>query len=316
MAESRWLIAFSAAAKPRWEAPMAGFKAHMTISTLAGVAYGGVAYTMYQVPAPACVLAGGLCSVSGMLPDIDSGPGKPLRESLSFAAAVVSTMLVDRFLLLGWAMESIILAAAGVYLLIRFALAELLKRFTVHRGMFHSLPAAAIAGEVAFLLTSGDLQLRIYKAGAVAIGYLSHLLLDELYSVDYVRGRMKLKRSFGTGVKLFSKGFFANAFTYACLACLTFLATKEPGWMEGFYHQRLQQTAERFAETITDYSQQAVARVPGLQRDSGVQEADETSLGDPRGPSQARTRLRPVDGAAVPLPAGEKDDRSGSSFFR
>jgi hypothetical protein len=274
---------------------MAGFKTHMTISTLAGVAYGGVAYTMYQVPLPACALAGGLCSVSGMLPDIDSGPGKPLRESLSFAAAVVSTMLVERFQTFGWAMESIVLAAAGVYLLIRFALAELLKRFTVHRGMFHSLPAAAIAGEIAFLLASGDLRLRIYKAGAVAVGYLSHLVLDELYSVDYVRGRMKLKRSFGTGVKLFGKNWLANGFAYACLACLTFLATKEPGWMEGFYRQRLQQTAERLGKAIKEYSAEALARVPRFQREAGPDDAGAGRPGGQPGSNTVRPPLRPVE---------------------
>src|SRR3972149_8439653 len=84
-------------------AAMAGFKTHMTISSLAGIAYGGAAYGLYQVPAPTCALAGGLCAVSGMLPDIDSGPGKPLRESLSFAAGGGCTMLVERFETFGWA---------------------------------------------------------------------------------------------------------------------------------------------------------------------------------------------------------------------
>jgi hypothetical protein len=130
---------------------MAGFKTHITVSTLAGVGYGAAAYAFYDVPVPACILAGGLCSVSGMLPDIDSGPGIPLRESLAFAAAVISTMLADRFQSFGWSVDSIILAGALVYLTIRFAVAELLKRYTVHRGMFHSIPAALIFVELAYL---------------------------------------------------------------------------------------------------------------------------------------------------------------------
>jgi membrane-bound metal-dependent hydrolase YbcI (DUF457 family) len=250
---------------------MAGFRMHMTVSTVAGTAYGGVAYAVYGLPLPACVLAGGLCSVSGMIPDIDSGPGRPLHESLSFAAAVVSTMLVDRFQALGWAMESIILGAGGVYLLIRFALAKLLQHLTAHRGMFHSLPAAAIAGEVAFLLTSGDLRLRIYKAAAVVIGYMTHLVLDEIYSVEVVRGKTKLKRSFGTAVKLFGHNFLANAFTYAALAGLTFLTTQEPGWMSNVYHQQLQQTAQRWAEQVQSYSSEALARISGPGQDPAAQ---------------------------------------------
>jgi hypothetical protein len=128
---------------------MAGFKTHITTSSLLGVGYGAAAHFMYGVPASTCVLAGGLCGVSGMLPDIDSGSGRPLRESMAFAAAVVSMMMVDRFQQFGLSSEMIVLAGAGVYLTIRFGVAELLRHYTVHRGMFHSLPAAAIFGELA-----------------------------------------------------------------------------------------------------------------------------------------------------------------------
>ncbi|MBN2292690.1 MAG: metal-dependent hydrolase, partial [Pirellulales bacterium] len=68
---------------------MAGFRTHITISSLAGVGYGVGANLLFDMPIPTCLLAGGLCSVSGMLPDIDSDSGVPLRESLAFAAAVV-----------------------------------------------------------------------------------------------------------------------------------------------------------------------------------------------------------------------------------
>src|SRR5688500_4290560 len=50
---------------------MAGFKTHITTSTVLGVGYGVGAHMLYGVPIPTCALAAGLCSVSGMLPDID-----------------------------------------------------------------------------------------------------------------------------------------------------------------------------------------------------------------------------------------------------
>jgi membrane-bound metal-dependent hydrolase YbcI (DUF457 family) len=233
---------------------MAGFKTHITTSTLIGVGYGAGAYFLYGVPWPSCALAAGLCGVSGMLPDMDSGPGRPLKESLSFAAAVVSTMLVDRFQQFDFTMESIILAAVAVYLLVRFGLAALLERFTVHRGMFHSLPAAVVFGEIAFLLASGETGVRCFKAGAVVLGYLSHLILDELYSIQWVRGRMAFKKSFGTALKLFSrKRWWPNASVYAALALLTFLSFKEPGWTNEFYQQRIEPRAEQFAWTFEDF---------------------------------------------------------------
>jgi len=233
---------------------MAGFKTHISFSGLLGVGYGGAAFALYDVPLPTALLAGGLCTVSGMLPDVDSGSGRPLRESMAFAAAVVPMMMVDRFRSLGMSPELMVLAGAGVYLFIRFVLANVLARYTVHRGMFHSLPAAAIAGELAFLLASGDVRLRIYKAGAVVIGYVAHLLLDELYSLEWRRGRLTLKRSFGTAMKLYSRSMWANLSAFAKLAILTYVVTKEPGWMQRRYGQdvrpAIEQTAGRVVERV------------------------------------------------------------------
>jgi len=106
---------------------MASFKTHIAFSSLLGAGYGSAAHVIYDVPLPTCILAGGLCSVSGMLPDIDSGPGVPLRESMVFAAAVVPMMMVDRFEQFGMSPEMVILIGAGIYLFVRFVLAALLR---------------------------------------------------------------------------------------------------------------------------------------------------------------------------------------------
>jgi membrane-bound metal-dependent hydrolase YbcI (DUF457 family) len=209
---------------------MAGFKTHIAASGLIGLGYGAAAYTMYRLPGPSCILAAGLCGVSGMLPDLDSGSGRPLRESLSFAAAVISTMLVDRFQKLGLSVESIIIASAAVYGLVRFGIGDLLHRLTVHRGMFHSIPTAIIFGELAFLLSAGDVRIRSYKACAVLLGFLSHLILDELYGLQWVWRRMAFKKSLGTALKLYSHHWWTNACAYSTLVLVTFLVFQDPGW--------------------------------------------------------------------------------------
>lgn len=210
---------------------MADFKTHITVSTALGVGYGAVAYAQFGVPAPTCVLAGTLCSVSGMLPDLDSDSGVPLRESLSFAAACVPMLCLDRFRHLGWPMESIALAAAGVYLVIRFGFGKLLKKYTVHRGMFHSIPAAAIAGECAFLVcASGDIYMRAYKACAVVAGFMSHLILDEIWSVKVSGGRIGLKSSSGTAMKLWGDSGWANISCYGKLILLGVVVLNDPIW--------------------------------------------------------------------------------------
>lgn len=274
---------------------MANFRTHITVSTVAGVGYGAAAYALYDLPAPVCVLAGGLCGVSGMLPDLDSGPGVPLRESLAFAAAVVSTMLADRFQAFGWTMEAVILAGAIVYLAIRFGGVELLKRFTVHRGMFHSIPAAIVFGEIAYLLASGVLEIRLYKAGAVVLGYLIHLVLDEVYSVQYARGRMQIKKSFGSAVKLFGGKLWPNVSAYAKLAVFTFLAMKDQAWMAEFYHQRLEARTERWTQRIVDYSGKALGAKPGEQPPP---DARQPTLGEVTRKAWASIASSPTEGEA------------------
>jgi hypothetical protein len=205
---------------------MAGFKTHITTSTVIGAAYGAGAYVGYDVPWHSCVLAGGLCSVSGMLPDLDSGPGVPLRESVTFAAAVVPLLLIHRWQRYHLEPETMVLAGGLIYLLIRFGMAKLMTKLTVHRGMFHSLPALAIVGELTFLICDHEnLWMRVFFATAVMTGFASHLLLDEIWSVD-VR-HMRLKSSFGTAVKLWSKCWWSNLATYANVIVLALLITAD-----------------------------------------------------------------------------------------
>jgi membrane-bound metal-dependent hydrolase YbcI (DUF457 family) len=141
--------------------------------------------------------------------------------------------MLDRFHHLRMSDESIVLAGGLVYFSIRFGLGKILKRFTVHRGMWHSLPAVAIAGLLAFLICAcDDMQMRLFNTGAVMLGYTSHLVLDELYSISWQRGRLRLKKSFGSALKLWSKSPWANISTYAKLAMLAALATGDPVLMK------------------------------------------------------------------------------------
>ncbi len=197
------------------------------------------------MPVDQCLLATGLCSVSGMLPDIDSNNGVPLRESLAFGAAVVPMLLIDRFRHLGFSTDMMVLVGALVYLLIRFGLGWFLRKYTVHRGMFHSIPAGIIFAELAFLICdSNDVSVRVFKAVAVLIGFFSHLLLDEFYSLYWHRGRLKKKKSFGTAFKLWGPKLWGNVSTFAKLAVLTYVVINEPRWMEGWRHEHQPHLAE------------------------------------------------------------------------
>jgi len=230
---------------------MADFRTHITTSTVIGIGYGAAGCFKLNAPIATCALAAGLCSVSGMLPDLDSDSGVPVRETMSLAAAIVPMLMMERFSHFGWSHETMVLAGMGLYLAIRFGVASIFKKYTAHRGMWHSIPAAATAGLLAFLVCScDDMTMRWYKAAAVVIGFLSHLLLDELWSIDIRRGRLHFKKSFGTALKFYSGSTWANISTYGKLALLLVAASYDPVIMREFANRA--EKAERTARALID----------------------------------------------------------------
>jgi len=119
---------------------------------------------------------------------------------------------------------------AGLYLLIRYGGADVMKILTTHRGMFHSIPALLIVGLLVFLLYhNSSVMFRVYLAGGAMLGFLSHLVLDELYAVNFMGVRIRLNKYAGSALKLYSPSLFATALTYALLLGLGFLAWLDYG---------------------------------------------------------------------------------------
>ena len=208
---------------------MAGFKTHITASTLVGSGYAAVSHFQYGVEPATAIVGGGLCSIAGILPDVDSETGHSGREVMGFAAAVVPLLLMDHLRRLQLPHDGLVLAGGCLYVIIRFGLGEILRRYTVHRGMWHSVPAALIAGlATIFICGCDNPSHRWFKACAVVLGYLVHLLLDELYSIHWHRGRFRFKRSFGTALKFWGPDVMANLAAFAKLGALIYLAVNDP----------------------------------------------------------------------------------------
>jgi membrane-bound metal-dependent hydrolase YbcI (DUF457 family) len=204
---------------------VADFKTHITASTIVGAVYGYWGSSTQGMPIESSLVAAGLCSVSGMLPDLDSDSGIPLRETTMFASAVVPMLALGRFRELELTPESMVLAAGLIYITLRFVIAEFFKRYTVHRGMWHSLPAAASAGLLAYLIMpSNEEHIRIYKTLAVVLGFIVHLILDEIWSIAFRGGRFQFKKSFGTALKFWGSRFWPNIMIYGMLGFLLYLA--------------------------------------------------------------------------------------------
>ncbi|MDR2643486.1 MAG: metal-dependent hydrolase [Planctomycetaceae bacterium] len=186
----------------------------MTCSTLTGVVIGAGAYYA-GFPISVGLLSAGFCSMAGMLPDIDSSSSRSFQECIYFAAGLCAVMIVERMRFFGFDHNAIMLSGAIAFLFVRFAIGGLVKKLTVHRGMFHSIPAAILTGELVFCLSSGDFNERIVKSFAIVAGYLSHLILDEICSIDHTGKKIKFKQSFGTALKFYdSKHIFTVVILY------------------------------------------------------------------------------------------------------
>lgn len=204
---------------------MASYRGHLTFSAALGVAYGGFSIWYWGLDWGPALLAAGLTTLGGLLPDLDSDSGVPVRELFGTAAAVAPILMFQTLLKRGLSEDQTLAVLAGVYVFIRYGLSRMFKHWTVHRGMFHSLPALAIAGLVFYLGYHGDeARLRLFLAGGVMLGFLSHLVLDELCSVDFMGVHIKLNKYAGSALKMTSRSWPATAFTYVILAGLGYLA--------------------------------------------------------------------------------------------
>ncbi len=203
------------------------------------------------------IVAAGLCAVSGMLPDLDSDSGIPLRETSLFISAVAPILMIYRFRDLGFSPEDMAVASMLLYIGIRFIAVEFFKRYTVHRGMWHSIPAAAVAGLTAYLVMPCPSEaLRVYKSLAVVLGFLVHLIMDEIWSVD-TSGGIRFKKSFGTALKFFSHNPLANASVYGKLLLLLYLA-----WGDGGIVERMKKRSE-FEPTYIARPVEAIENLKG-----------------------------------------------------
>jgi hypothetical protein len=201
---------------------MASYQGHLTFSSALAAAYTSAGMLHWHFAWGPAFLGGGLATLGGLLPDLDSDSGVPVRELFGITAAVVPLLLLQQ---LGRPDEETIVCLAAIYLFIRYGLSHVFKRLTVHRGMFHSIPALAIAGLSAYLLAPHfEHSVRLFLAGGVMLGFLSHLVLDELYSVDFMGSRLHLSRYAGSALKFASPSRTATLMTYALLAGLSYLA--------------------------------------------------------------------------------------------
>jgi hypothetical protein len=208
---------------------MASYRGHLMLSAPLGAVYGGLALVRADFDWGPLCLGAGLTTVGGLLPDLDSDSGVPVRELFGITAAATAVLMFHPMREQGWPLEHALVFMGMAYFFVRYVLAACFKRWTVHRGMFHSIPAMLIAGLLVYLsYPSSNTFLRAYLAGGVMIGFLSHLILDEFCAVDFMGARLRFNKFAGSALKFGSPSWAATIACYLVLGLLGFLAWHGP----------------------------------------------------------------------------------------
>ncbi len=199
---------------------MANFKTHLSIATLTSGAAATAAATIGLVETRHTPVLFALGVLGGLLPDIDADNSTPVRLVFSLLGLLGAFAAV--FYALGhyrFSIGELVVLGIGAFAVLRLLVFELFLRLTEHRGVFHSLLAVVFFG---CLTASLSYNLALSPPGLAWLhglllggGYLVHLILDEVFSVDLLGGR--LKRSFGTALKPFGRDLKATVLMGALL---------------------------------------------------------------------------------------------------
>jgi hypothetical protein len=205
---------------------MANFTTHIAVGTLVSGALATVTVAADMV-APENIVAVTLAGVLGsVLPDIDLEDSRPARAMFS-GLAIFFSFAVLFGLARKYSIAEMLVLWLGTYLLVRYVAKELFFRFSYHRGVWHSLLAlvlcAFFTAWVFHRLLGRDAAVAWLAAAFMGAGYLTHLILDEVYSVDVMDTR--IKASFGTALKLFDYRHLGHSAAMALAVALVFTVT-------------------------------------------------------------------------------------------
>ena len=201
------------------------YRQHLGFATAFGVIYAVAAYVVVGIHLLYGAVALFLTTMSGLLPDLDSDSGVEMKSFtgvLGVLAAVTVWDKADR-LEPRPSFEMHLLLVVLAYTFVRHGLRRVVARLTVHRGISHSVPMCLVWGIATYLYYPSTAHpIRLLMATAVTTGFMSHLLLDEICSVDLQGARVN--KAFGTAIKFWAPSPWSTLAVYGLLAYLAYRA--------------------------------------------------------------------------------------------
>lgn len=182
---------------------MANFTTHIAV----GIVVSGALATLTlaaNVVTPGEILTLAFTGALGsVLPDIDLQKSRP-SQAIFLGLGIFLAFAVLFKVGYQFSIAEMWLIWLATFVGVRFIGHNVFHRIAEHRGIFHSILAAAFFATLTSILYvfafNSHPALAWLGGGFMFIGYITHLTLDELYSVDVYNER--IKASFGTALKL------------------------------------------------------------------------------------------------------------------
>lgn len=181
---------------------MANFATHLSIGIVASGALATLTLASGMVAPGDIVTLACAGAVGSILPDIDLDHSRP-AQALFTGLGIVIAFAVLFNIGYRYSIIEMWLLWTATFLAVRFIGSNVFHHLSPHRGIFHSLLAALLFACLTAIFYARALAapsaLAWLAGGFVLIGYVTHLVLDEMYSVDVFNRRIKV--SFGTALK-------------------------------------------------------------------------------------------------------------------
>jgi membrane-bound metal-dependent hydrolase YbcI (DUF457 family) len=215
---------------------MAKFKTHVSWGVFIGVGLvvAGLIFSIFSGVESAIWIFFAVL-LGSFLPDLDLDDGVPFQILFGLLGAGFAGLIFFNFYQEGErSLKILFFIPALSFILIRFVAGSIFKQFTHHRGMFHSIPAAILFG-LLMIWFSHIFSIIIGKelliGASVMIGYIGHLILDEIYSsTNLSAGSLFPKQSVGSALKFSSASRISTFIFYCALLALALTLPETKGF--------------------------------------------------------------------------------------
>lgn len=228
---------------------MADFATHLGWGAVGAGLAASATYAADIVPAGDLITLTTAGVIGSLLPDVDLEKAVPSRALFTGLGLALAFIVLFNFKAT-YSITELWLIWLAVFLSIRFGFFFTFHRNASHRGIFHSILAGLFFMALTAVITAywiGRDPVVAWMAGLfVFLGYIIHLTLDEAYSVDITGAR--LKRSFGSALKLFDKRSMSSSVLMGGALVATLLITPpseefrrlmQPGQVTEFFRERM-----------------------------------------------------------------------------